>query len=62
MGDFGAYTTYLLRVQQTSAGEPPVPATLRLILEDVRTGERRGFDSLAELFAYLTATPPPDRH
>jgi hypothetical protein len=63
MGESETFTTYVLRVQHAPAGEPPAPATLLLILEDVRTGERRAFGGIAELFAYLTtAAAAPDRH
>ncbi len=54
MGESGTFTTYVLRVQHAPASDESAPATLRLILEDVRTGERRAFDSVAELVAYLS--------
>ena len=61
------YQAYLLRLWPARSGDEVV---WRALLEDVRTGERRGFGSLEALFAFLTArtdaaplTPPlsPDR-
>jgi len=60
----GRYLAYMLRLWQAKGeGEP----LWRASLEDVRTGERRGFASLEELFAYLkdetghTKGPAPPR-
>lgn len=44
------YRAYLLRLWQTGEGEM---AVWRALLEDPRTGERRGFADLASLFAFL---------
>jgi hypothetical protein len=58
------YQSYLLRLWQESAGEPPVvelvdsdepraPPLWRASLESPGTGERHGFASLEDLYAYL---------
>ena len=44
------YRVYLLRLWR---GEDPAPAFWRASLEDPRTGERIGFESLECLFAFL---------
>jgi hypothetical protein len=50
------YVSYLLRLWQTqSDGELVWPASL----EDPHTGKRRGFGSLADLFAYLEQETAP---
>ena len=46
------YLSYLLRLWQSSAGDK---TTWRASLEDPMTGERRGFDSLETLLAFLEA-------
>jgi hypothetical protein len=46
----GRYLAYMLRLWQVK-GEGG--SSWRASLEDVRTGERRGFASLEELFTYL---------
>jgi hypothetical protein len=48
--DTQRYRAYLLRLWQTSEGEA---AAWRALLEDPRTGERRGFADLNGLFAFL---------
>lgn len=47
------YHAYLLRLWQTDEGEAVV---WRALLEDPRTGERRGFADLASLFVFLNDT------
>jgi hypothetical protein len=47
------YQAYLLRLWQASEGEAVM---WRALLEDPRTGERRGFADLDSLFAFLLAT------
>jgi hypothetical protein len=47
------YHAYLLRLWQASEGEAVM---WRALLEDPRTGERRGFADLDSLFAFLLAT------
>lgn len=50
------YVSYLLRLWQTqSDGE----LVWRASLEDSHTGKRRGFASLADLFAYLEQETAP---
>ena len=44
------YFSYLLRLWKVSGAGPPV---WRASLEDVHTGERRGFADLEHLFTYL---------
>lgn len=44
------YRVYLLRLWR---GEDPAHALWRASLEDPRTGERIGFESLERLFAFL---------
>ena len=46
------YQAYVLRLWPARSGGQ---TTWRAMLEDVRTGERRGFGSLEELFAFLAA-------
>ena len=56
----GRYLSYLLRLWQESAGDPPL---WRASLESPRTGARRGFASLEDLFAFLereTGAGPPE--
>jgi hypothetical protein len=67
------YLSYLLRLWQESADEPPAvrladsdePRALpvwRASLESPGTGERRGFANLEDLYAYLgkkTESPDP---
>lgn len=52
------YLSYLLRLWEESGGSPPgaplgEPPVWRASLESPRSGERLGFASLAELFAFL---------
>jgi hypothetical protein len=47
------YRAYLLRLWQTGEDDA---AVWRALLEDPRTGERRGFADLASLFAFLNDT------
>jgi hypothetical protein len=47
------YRAYLLRLWQTGEDEA---AVWRALLEDPRTGERRGFADLTSLFAFLNDT------
>jgi hypothetical protein len=48
------YLSYLLRLWQASAGDPPRDSPLwRASLESSQTGTRLGFASLGELFAFL---------
>lgn len=42
--------SFLLRVWRAGDGEQP---DWRASVEDIRTGERRGFASLEELFAFI---------
>jgi hypothetical protein len=42
--------TYVLRLWRATNGEPPV---WRAALQDLRTGERRGFAGLGEVVRYL---------
>lgn len=52
------YTAYLLRIWQVNRdGE----WALRLSLENIHTGERRGFASLEGLMAFLLASGEEDR-
>jgi hypothetical protein len=44
--------SFLLRVWRAGDGEPP---DWRASVEDIRTGERRGFASLEELCAFIQA-------
>lgn len=48
--DTQRYRAYLLRLWQTGEGEA---AMWRALLEDPRTGERRGFADLDSLFVFL---------
>lgn len=48
------YRSYLLRVWRSGGAEP----RWAVALEDVRTGERRGFASLAEALGHLEAQLP----
>lgn len=45
------YNSYLLRLWQVNENEHPV---WRIMLENVQTGEKRGFTSPKELLAYLS--------
>jgi hypothetical protein len=48
------YLSYLLRLWQASAGEPPgEPPLWRASVESPQTGARLGFACLGDLFAYL---------
>ena len=44
------YRVYLLRLWQAGGRDMP---EWRIVLEDVRTHERRGFAGLAQLFTFL---------
>ena len=46
------YKAYMLRLWPARSGGQ---TTWRAMLEDVRTGDRRGFGSLEALFAFLAA-------
>jgi hypothetical protein len=46
--------SFLLRVWRAGDGKQP---NWRASVEDIRTGERRGFDSLEELFAFILKLP-----
>ncbi len=48
--DIPRYLSYLLRMWQVSEGGEPA---LRIILEDVRSGERYGFSSFEALFQFF---------
>ncbi len=48
--------SYILRLWNT---DPSGAAGWRASLEDPRSGERIGFASLEQLFAYLMELPPP---
>lgn len=50
MGQQKRYLSYLLRLWQEQGGNPPL---WRASLESPRSGEQRGFASLAELFDFL---------
>ena len=52
MGAGSEYLSYLLRLWLAGDGGQP---EWRASLEDPRTGEQRGFDSLEELFDFLRA-------
>jgi hypothetical protein len=48
------YLAYLLRLWQESGGDPPRdPPLWRASLERPQSGDRLGFASLADLFAFL---------
>lgn len=49
------YRAYLLRLWQEQAASPERAAVWHLSLEDPRTGQRRGFDGLENLLAFLRA-------
>jgi hypothetical protein len=57
------YLSYLLRLWQASAGDPPRdPPLWRASLESPQTGSRLGFASLGDLLAFLeeeTRSIPP---
>lgn len=55
MGETQFYRSYLLRIWQSGEG---VTGRLTVALEDVRTGERRGFINLAEALSHLEAQLP----
>ena len=46
----GRYLSYLLRLWETESGGQGI---WRASLEDPRTGERKGFASLTDLFTFL---------
>jgi hypothetical protein len=50
------YVSYLLRLWQVQSQEGPV---WRASLEQASTGERRGFASLADLYAFLERETAP---
>jgi hypothetical protein len=45
--------TYVLRLYQEQAASADYPAVWRFMLIDPRTGQRRGFDQMASLMAFL---------
>lgn len=49
------YRAYLLRLWQEQAASSEHAAVWRLMLEDPKTGQRRGFDGLESLLAFLRA-------
>lgn len=49
------YRAYLLRLWQEQAASSERAAVWRLMLEDPKTGQRRGFDGLESLLAFLRA-------
>ncbi len=49
------YRAYLLRLWQEQAAVPGRAAIWRFMLEDPKTGQRRGFDGLDSLLAFLCA-------
>ena len=49
------YHTFLLTLWEERNEDPNSPAVWRFRLEDPRTGQRRGFASLAELISFLQA-------
>lgn len=57
------YRSHILRLWQESASAADAEPTWRFSLEDVHTGERRGFADLAALCAHLQAqTASVTRH
>lgn len=57
------YLSYLLRYWEERGPQPSQPAIWRFSLEDVETGERRGFANLEALVAFLQTrmtSEPPD--
>ena len=64
------YCAYLLRCWETRGQRPTRPTTWRFSVEDIHTGERRGFASVQALIAFLetelageeeaVAVPPGD--
>jgi hypothetical protein len=52
------YLSYLLRLWRTSSEEE---TSWRAALEDVQTGERRGFSSLDALFTHLRKVAAGER-
>ena len=52
MTDRYAYTSYLLRIRRLAEGETPAWCAY---LQDLTTGQRLGFATLEELFAFLEA-------
>jgi hypothetical protein len=55
-GDRQRYVSYLLRLWRTQDGEALV---WRASLESARSGERRGFARLSELYAFLEQVTAP---
>ena len=51
MSESAVYYSYLLRLWQVPTNNE---FAWRILLENVRTGEKRGFTSLEELLAYLS--------
>ncbi len=49
------YRVYLLRLWQEQTASPERAAIWRTSLEDPKTGQRRGFDGLDSLLAFLRA-------
>jgi len=47
------YQVYLLRLWRERPASPEHPAVWRCSVEDTRTGQRRGFGSLAEAAEFL---------
>jgi len=54
------YLSYLLRYWEEREPKPGQPAMWRFSLEDVETGERRGFANLEALVAFLQAKMAPE--
>ena len=55
------YLSFLLRCWEEGNPQPGMPETWRFSLEDIHTGQRRGFASLEALLAYVRAELERDR-
>ena len=51
--DADAYHVFVVRLWRERAASPQHPSVWRFLVEDTRTGQRRGFGSLEELATYL---------
>ena len=47
------YRSYLITLWEERSSDPNVPCIWRFVLENPRTGERKGFASLKDLMATL---------
>ena len=53
--DADAYHVFVVRLWRERAASPQHPSVWRFLVEDTRTGQRRGFGSLEELMAFFQA-------